>query len=338
MKYIECEQLLSDWFNNTWLNLDNETVLLITSSLMHYPEKMKELFRKNPTPVSCYIDTINSLKNYMPDFKNFRSNVRLSQNIRNEETDSSAKNLVFFVDKLSVEKIKLLLNVCRKNNKKILFAVVNDVFLIFEDRLKNGHIEAKVLPEYAYCYLDVFLSNPIKLVMDDIYKEQIAEIIAYRIRFIQGLLKDVIYLDEDIRNKIDQDIKLLKHTKLLTSNLALHLYNLTFFKFNYNGTESGRYFRDELGIHSKTFTANSKKLKTIQYKPSKPFKAYDLSINMEKQIRLDIASKIVQHIKSDPSQALDSQSIAFMTNLSVEEVGEIFESYQRTKKSFIERK
>lgn len=331
MQNATCETLLSDWFTNSLINVDNETVLLITSSSIFNANNMMELLRQTERPISCRVEHLSKMTMDIDPFKMYRPNVKFRQNNMSEETNPIAKNLVFFIDHQSTTKIQLLINICKKNNKKILFAgayTASNTLNSIPNIGQNSNIAAKDLPPYSHYYLDYYDSDPIMLVRDNRFKENLKEIIEYRMQFLHGLLGHDIYLDEQIRNKINNDIELFKHTNLLTANLAMHLYRLTFFALEINITKAGRYFRDRLGIKSKTFGSNSKKLKSIGYKPPKSFKAYDLSTNLEKQIRLGIASKIVQHIKSNPNQVLDSDFIAKITELSEEEVEEIYESYE----------
>lgn len=336
MQKENCKKLIYDWLSNTYLNIENDAVLLLISSVQLHLAEMTKLLRIKTHNISCYVNNISNLKANMTNFNFYKSSIWLKPQTQDNDTNI-AKNLVFFVDRHSIEKIQLLIEICRENNKKILFATAETGYTVIKnilDTLRSGNqLEKKSLPESSNCYLDIYSSDPIKLITNPDFKEHLSEIIQYRVQLAFGLSLYNIQNDKQILEKILLDIELLKRTNLLTSNLAMHVYNLTFFKSNYNGTESGRYIREELGIKSKTFTVNSKKLKNIHYKPLKPFKAYDLSIDLEKQIRLDIAKKIVRYIKSNPSKVLDSQSIVSMTNLSIEEVEEIFESYQRTKKS-----
>ncbi len=335
MQNITCESVLLNWFTNTCMDNDNDTVLLIASSLVFNPNEMINSLKKIEQPMACRVDNLSNIKNHIDPFKKFRPNIRFDQNVVNEETNPLAKNLVFFVDHSSVAKIQPLIEICRQNNKKILFAggyeasqVLNNILNTFN----KGNLQPNPLPAYSNFYLDIYSSDPIKLVTNDEFKEHIIEIIEHRIKFALALSLYDIRRDEQIFNKIMRDIKLLKLTNLLTSNLVMHLHHLTFFTSELNGTEAGRYFRDELGIKSKTFGSNSKKLKKILNRPLKNFKAYDLSTNMEKQIRLDIASKLIRFIKSNPNQVFNTDDIAKITKLSEEEVEEIYESYKRPKK------
>lgn len=335
MQHVTCETLLSDWFTNTLTDVDNQTVLLIASSPVFDTNKIRELLKGIEKSVSCHVEHLSKMLKDIDPFKMYRPNVKLRQNNVSEETNSIAKNLVFFVDHHSVAKIQSLIEICRENNKKILFAGAHETSQVLNNILKtfkDNNLQSKPLPIHSNCYLDEYSSDLIKLVTTDDLKQNLGEITQYRMKFMQVLFFDNIYLNELIQKKIMEDIVLLQRTNLLTSNLAMHLHHLTFFTSEINDIDAGRYIREELGIKSKTFTRNSKKLKKIQYVPFKPFKAYDLSTNMEKQIRLDIASKLILHIKSNPNQVLDSYSIAKITELSEEEVEEIYESYKRPKK------
>lgn len=323
-----CDGLLLDWLTNAIMDFENEAVLLITSSQVFYLEVMRETLKNIDSDISCHISYLSKIEEDTNSFKHSRPNLKIIQTDEN----NPAKNLIFFVDPHCVEKIQLLIKICRNDHKKILFCEAHEVNQVLNNILKvlaskDNHLQSKPLPTHSNYYLHEYASDLIKLVTTDDLKQNLSEITVHRIKFATSLFLYNIYKDEQIQKKIIEDIVLLQRTNLLTSYLAMHLYHLTFFTSGINDIDAGRYIREELGIKSKTFTANSKKLKKINYKPLKTFRAYDLSIDADKQKRMGIASKLIQFMISNPNQPLDKYTIAKSTDLSEKEVENMIDRF-----------
>jgi hypothetical protein len=277
----------------------------------------------------------SNIKSTIDPYKYFSANVGSSINVDDKEPNHHVKNMIFFLDHTSITKIELLNNIFRACKKQIIFVCANEASQVLNKNskaLQYDKLQPQSLPTHSNYYLDNYKSDPLMLLINDEFKQSIMKIIQHRIEFMHSLGTQIYVTDyEEIDKKINIDINLLKHKNLLTSNLAIHFYNLTFFKIKTNQTKIGNYFRDGLGIKSKTFSKNSKKLKNFQLSTVKSFKAYDLSIDMKMQIKLDIASRLIQFIKSNPNKELDAPSIATITELSEEEVEEIFDALQTDK-------
>lgn len=328
---VKLEKLLLNWFTNTCLNHENNVVLLISSSLVFNTSEMINLLKKIEPTIACHVDNLFNIKSNIDPYKYFRANVGSSLRVEDNEPNQLVKNFIFFVDHSSVTKIQSLIKIFKACNKQILFVCANEVSQVFK-ALQYDNLEPQSLPERSNYYLDNYKSDPVMLVTDDEFKQNMQRILQYRIEFILSLGVQTYRTNyEQITKNIYTDIELLKQKNILTSNLAVHIYHLTFLLDEINPTEAGIYFRDALGIKSKTFSKNNKRLKNFPLSTLKSFRAYDLSIDMKKQINLDIASRLIQFIKSNPNKELDAPSIAKITDLSVEEVEEKFDSYKRPK-------
>jgi hypothetical protein len=335
MEDIALEILLLNWFTNTRLNHENNAVLLISSSLVFNTSKMINLLKKFNTTIACHVNDLSSIKSISDPYKYFRANVGSSFKVEDNELNQPVKNFIFFVDHSSITKIQSLIEIFRAYNKQIIFINGNIASEILHKKFENhcnDKKEPEVLPTHSNYYLDNYKSDPVILVTDDVFKQSMQTILQYRIEFISSLGVQFYRTNyEQITKNINTDIELLKHKNVLTSNLAMHIYHLTFLLAESNPTKSGNYFRDNLGIKSKTFSKDSKKIKNFLLSTSKSFKAYDLSIDMKKQIKLDIASKLIRFIKSNPNKDLDVSSIATITEISVKDVEELFDTYKRPK-------
>ncbi|MBV5322186.1 MAG: hypothetical protein JZU62_10875 [Sulfuricurvum sp.] len=319
--------LLLNWFTNLYSNCENKEVVLLfcessKNETIHYN---LNCFHRS---FNCHISDINK-RSYLKEYIQNVDNVIFKRSMQ-----ESIKNFIFLVDANSVSEITQLMNFFSDKGQKILFALEEDAVDTFNkiSTSKIQDIEPIGFPDCLNYYLNGFDTTKqglIALLKNDELKPYLSDFIKYRNDFIKRFFRYDSYLDKDLNGKINEDLELLKHKNLLTSNLAMHLYRLYFFKPEANPTETGRYFRESFGDKSITCTPKSKKLKSFVYRPNKNFKAYDLSTNMEKRIRNDIASKLIQFIKLNPNKVLDTYSIAdiaHITYLSVEDVEEIFES------------
>lgn len=328
------ETLLLNWFTNTCMNHENIAVLLISSSPVFSANEMINLLKKFESTIACHVNDLSRIKSISDPYKHFRANVGNSLRVEDNEPNQLVKNMIFFLDHTSITKVESLIKIFKAYNKQILFVCANEASQVFNKNIKvlqYANLEPQSLPERSNYYLDDYKSDPVMLVTDGV-KQNMQTILQYRIEFISSLGVQTYRTNyEQITKNINTDIQLLKHKNILTSNLAVHIYHLTFLIAKINPTNAGNYFRDALGIKSKTFSKNSKKLKNFPLSTSKSFKAYDLSIDMKQHIKLDIASKLIRFIKSHPNKELDAYSIATITDTSVEEVEELFDLYKRPK-------
>lgn len=321
------ELLILNWFKNLNCNHENNALLLLACNEFNY--KIYNLLCGFNQPISCCVDKLS--KHHFTEifFSKYRSTLRNEFNNWNDE--KLVKNFILYVDRTSVNRMNALIDACRKYNKQILFATEDDIIKIVLNNLQSiqENSISENIPEYSPYYLDVYNSDPIVLATKDVFQNKMSEILNYRIRFFSHLYNKHDYFNEEIHEKIHFDIELLKKLNLLTSNLAVHIHTLTFFKAEPNPTEAGRYFRDGLNIKSKTFGPKSKIFKFVIDRPLKAFKAYDLSIDTEKQIRIEIATKFVRYIKSNPNKPLDIDTLEEIIGLTVIQI--VLESFKRSR-------
>jgi hypothetical protein len=115
---------------------------------------------------------------------------------------------------------------------------------------------------------------------------------------------------------IDDHIILLFEKKLLTAKLAHHFYRLSELDFYSTTTFVGNEIRKKLGIKSKTIN-NKMIAKITEAYTFKNFKAYDLNIDKNLELKKKIAQKL---LLLSNSKKLDEYTIAKVTELPLKEV------------------
>jgi len=261
-------QLVNHWFYNLINNKpNNEILLLVLPNLNNYKKKLKESLLK--LQVKNYelitIDSITSI-NKLENNQNTiilglpRMNINLLNNLQHCVLYSSWEDS--YKSFLSNEHIDYI----KKFTKKESIAKSN---------------------RYMYCYEQrdpMTLLNPLNrfLISDYIIDSSIYSSRNIPFDFITQIFPHMYihkydgkrYID-DWKYLISKDISYLSKSNILTARLAIVIYKVTTFKFDDSSTRIGNYYREKLGVKSKTIRLPQ----NVYHIPDNTTKAYDLNVS-----------------------------------------------------------
>ncbi|WP_373002008.1 hypothetical protein [Sulfurimonas sp.] len=168
------------------------------------------------------------------------------------------------------------------NNKSLFTNFYRPIQLISSNSYEDN--EFKIIEDMDSVIYNLQLKN-----VDNIGRHIRKIFFRYGAKFtinIELLIKETSYNKTDSMKKlhdiIEEDLDLLKFKKILTSRLSIILYRLFFFDLDAKATSIGYYYKEKLGVQSKSYKFNNLNNNTAGFYfknlVNKPFRGYEIPI------------------------------------------------------------
>ena len=295
------EKILKEWLNNIDNEEINKPVLFIDDCYSKYKKEISKI--KKIEIITPYIYKKHSVR--MKNIIIFNKDVSMEFEKINEEKFLYILDNCVIRGIIYIDDSKIIENQNYKNEN-----IKSPSEMEFNKRIINFLLKEQVdISDLEIHYLDKKQFDNFQ----NMNKEEFTNFIKFREKILRRVYSNIkkIYLEH-----IEDHILLLFEKNLLTAKIAHYLYRLSELDFYSTTTYVGNNISKRLGIKSKTITCKMIHMITYVY-INKNFKAYDLNIDRDLELKKKIAQKL---LLLSNSKKLDKHTIAEVTSLPLKEV------------------